>query len=168
MSDSSELIYMDSDRVGRTLKRMAYQVSEDNRQDRDIFLFGIGSRGFAVASRLNAYLADIYGTEFVLTRLDPQKTLSGKKISPRRLRECYLLVVDDVIFSGHTMFTTLNHIYDFFSFDEIHTAVLVDRGHRRFPIQAQFVGLELSTKLKEHVSVVVQQEKVEKVVLQMG
>lgn len=168
MSDSSQLVYMNSKRVARTLQRMAYQISEDNRENRDICLLGIGSRGYVVATRLRSYLTDIYDTEFPLIQLQSDQSLSENGISRDTLKDSYLLVVDDVIFSGQTMFTMLNYIYDFVSFDEVHTAVLVDRGHRRFPIQAQFVGLELSTKLKEHVSVIVQEKEVEKVVLEMG
>ncbi len=168
MSDSSELVYMDRERVRRTLKRMAYQISEDNREDRDIFLIGIEERGFVVASQLHEYLAGIYNREFPLVQIGQKQPLSEKHISPSQIRESYPLVVDDVIFSGQTMFTTLNHVYDYVAFDEIHTAVLIDRGHRTVPVQAQFVGLELATKLKEHVSVVLQHEQVQKVVLGIG
>lgn len=168
MSDSSELVFMDRERVHRALKRMAYQVSEDNRDNNNICLLGIGKRGFQVATRLREYLSEIYNREFPLVQLEPDQPLSGEAIAPETVQDSYPLVVDDVIFSGHTMFTALHNVYDFVPFDEIHTAVLIDRGHRTFPIQAQFVGLELSTKLKEHVSVVIQNDEVEKVVLELS
>ncbi|MDZ7690535.1 MAG: hypothetical protein U5K69_05265 [Balneolaceae bacterium] len=71
------------------------------------------------------------------------------------------------MFTGQTMFNALNTVYEVIQFNEIHTAVLVDRGHRTFPVQAQFVGLELSTKLKEHVSVIAEENKIQKVVLEI-
>lgn len=168
MSDRSELVYMDHKRVKRTIKRMAYQISEDNREDRDICLIGVEHRGYVVASFLRDFLTDIYDRDFPLFQLDSKNELSEKGIAPEEIKKSYPLVVDDVIFSGKTMFTALNTIYEFVSFEEIHTAVLVDRGHRTFPIQAQFVGLELATKLKEHVSVQIQNEDVENVVLEIG
>ncbi|MDR8393120.1 hypothetical protein NC796_18335 [Aliifodinibius sp. S!AR15-10] len=168
MTDSSELVYMDRERVKRTLKRMAYQISEDNRKDRDICLLGIERRGFLVARQLQEYLAEIYDREFPIAQLDRSEPLSEEKVSAELIKSAYPLVVDDVIFSGQTMFTALNNVYDLAAFNEIHTAVLVDRGHRTFPIQAQFVGLELSTKLKEHVSVITSQDELEKVVLELG
>jgi pyrimidine operon attenuation protein/uracil phosphoribosyltransferase len=48
---------------------------------------------------------------------------------------------------------------------EIHTAVLVDRGHRKFPVKAEFYGMELPTKLDEHVSVVVENQLLQNVKL---
>ena len=49
---------------------------------------------------------------------------------------------------------------------EIHTAVMIDRGHRQFPIRAEFYGMELPTKVNEHVSVVVEDLDVKKVILE--
>jgi pyrimidine operon attenuation protein/uracil phosphoribosyltransferase len=81
------------------------------------------------------------------------------------IKNSYPIVVDDVIFSGKTMFSALKLVTDHKSVSEIHTAVLIDRGHRKFPIRAEFCGMELPTKLDEHVSVMVDGDNVEKVVL---
>lgn len=121
-----------------------------------------------VARQLREYLAEIYSNQFPLVELPREGPLTGQSVSSADIKKAYPLVVDDVIFTGQTMFTALNKVYDFAAFDEIHTAVLVDRGHRTFPIQAQFVGLELSTKLKEHVSVIVNTDFVERVVLDIS
>lgn len=168
-TEHSELVYMDTERVMRTLKRMAYQIAESNRENRQVILLGIEKRGYTVAQQLKVFLEEIYGQSFPLVRVTEGMDLEQDPgITASKLQEAYLLLVDDVIFSGQTMFTALNRVYEVFRFNEIHTAVLVDRGHRRFPIQAQFVGLELSTKLKEHVSVILQEEKIQKVVLRMN
>ena len=41
----------------------------------------------------------------------------------------------------------------------IKTLTLVDRKHRRFPIKANFVGMSLSTTLKQHVEVDLKSKK---------
>ena len=68
------------------------------------------------------------------------------------LKNKCVVLIDDVFNSGKT----LMHAASFLAAQEIHrltTAVLVERKHRRFPIKADFVGLKLSTTLKEHVTV---------------
>ena len=155
---------MDGDRVRRSLKRMAYQIAEDNRENRAVYLIGIKTRGTLTARMLGNFLSEIYGRELPVLNLNinaPDPDLFSEIDVP----EAYPLVVDDVIFSGKTMFVALNTIYGMASFTEMHSAVLVDRGHRKFPVQAQFTGLEYSTKLKEHVSVVTQNDTIRKVVV---
>ncbi len=63
------------------------------------------------------------------------------------------------------MFNALKKISERIQPNEMHTAVLVDRGHRKFPVQAEFCGMELPTKLNEHVSVVVDDGEIQQVLL---
>lgn len=164
MSDESELVLMDHNRVERALKRMAYQIAEDNRADRELCLIGIKDRGTIAAGMLETYLSEIYDRELSVRRIDPGQPDSDL-FAEVSVSDTYPLVIDDVIFSGKTMFTTLNVIYRMAPFSELHNAVLVDRGHRKYPVQAQFTGLAYSTKLKEHVSVVIENETIRKVVV---
>lgn len=166
MSYHTELVMMGRNRVQRALKRMAYQVAEDNRTKRDLRLIGIEPRGLMVAKLLGSFLSEIYEQEIPVQSLNLQEQ-DREPLPEFPVEDTYPLVVDDVIFSGQTMFSAMNVIYRQHPLEEIHTAVLVDRGHRKFPVQAQFVGLELSTKLNEHVSVSIENENIEKVVLEI-
>lgn len=165
MPDEKQFVLMDGNRVRRSLQRMAHQVAEDNRKNLDLYLIGIKKRGFITATTLASYLEGIYGRDIPVSEIDPDETLSGNLFSKLSVQRSYPLVVDDVIFSGKTMFTALNKIYTLHPFHEIHSAVLVDRGHRKFPIQAQFTGIEFPTKLKEHVSVITGDETIQQVVV---
>ncbi len=151
MDENSRLVLMDQDRIKRSLNRIAHQIREDNRKDRDIELLGINERGYAIASMLKQYLAELTGTEVGCFQLliEEGEGIKGKPV----LKENYVLLVDDVIFSGATLFKALNAISKVKLPEELHTAVLVDRGHRKFPVFAKFVGMDLPTKLDEHVSV---------------
>ena len=73
-------------------------------------------------------------------------------IPEEMLERAYVVLVDDVINSGKTMQYALTKILEN-SAKAIKTVALVDRMHRRFPIKADFVGLSLSTTLKERVEV---------------
>ena len=63
-----------------------------------------------------------------------------------------MIIVDDVANSGRTMFYALK---PFLSQNpaKVQTLVLVERSHKLFPIQTDYVGVSLSTTLQEHISV---------------
>ena len=67
-------------------------------------------------------------------------------------RDEIVILVDDVLNSGRTLIHAVRHILEGQP-REVHTAVLVDRKHRAFPIRADHCGLTLSTHLNEHIVV---------------
>ncbi len=73
--------------------------------------------------------------------------------------------MDDVIFTGQTMLDAVKKTLDIFSPWVLRTAVLVDRGHRKMPVGATFSGINLPTKLNEHVQVQIKDEKPFEVIL---
>lgn len=154
---------MDKGRIERSLKRIAHQITEDNQGERQFVIFGINERGYAVAHMLKGYLSALIESDvdcFQLMVSDGQGVEGNPPISDK-----YLLLVDDVIFSGTTMFKALNLLAKEELPREIHTATLIDRGHRKFPVFAQFVGMDLPTKLDEHVTVEVKNLNVTRVIL---
>ena len=72
---------------------------------------------------------------------------------PFRLREHTVILVDDVLFTGRTVRSALGAILDYGRPRSVRLAVLVDRGHRELPIQADFTGLTLDTALDDRVDV---------------
>ena len=166
MNSGSELVLMDSERISRSLNRMAHEIAEHNGEDTPIDLFGINDRGYVVAVALEKILAPMFNDKVRLFQLPLKKKNTHSDLEDISLPdESYPVIVDDVIFSGKTMFEALNIISSHMSPSEIHTAVLVDRGHRKFPVEAEFYGMELPTKLDEHVSVVVEGQQIESVKL---
>lgn len=166
MSQSDGIVLMSRDRIRRSCKRMAYEIAEANPGNRPVVLFGIDHRGYAAALLLKQMLAPLFHEE-VEVRALPVKNSGAQEGSDfsERGQEVFTVVVDDVIFSGRTMFRALKKITENGGSSEIHTAVMIDRGHRKFPILAEFVGMSLPTKLNEHVSVVVEEQELQKVVL---
>jgi pyrimidine operon attenuation protein/uracil phosphoribosyltransferase len=61
-----------------------------------------------------------------------------------------LLLVDDVLFTGRSVRAGLDALADFGRPSAIRLAVLVDRGGRELPIQADFVGLTLTDVPRDH------------------
>lgn len=166
MSSGSELVLMNRERISRSLNRMAHEIAEQNVDDASIDLFGINNRGYAVAGALENLLTPICNDEVQLFQLPLKDKAPQEALVDIKLRDNhYPVIVDDVIFSGQTMFEALKIISSYINPSEIHTAVLIDRGHRKFPIKAEFYGMELPTKLDEHVSVVVEEQQLENVKL---
>jgi pyrimidine operon attenuation protein/uracil phosphoribosyltransferase len=73
-------------------------------------------------------------------------------VTAEMLKNAVVVLVDDVQNSGRTMMYAIKYFLQF-EVQSIQTCVLVDRGHNRFPVHSDFVGLSLSTTLQEHVSV---------------
>jgi len=143
------MILLDKNRIDRTLKRMAYQILEE-AHDHSIHLAGINQRGLAVAKKIQSFLEKASGKKVPLTGIS-SKNESPVKITTNPENEL-LVIIDDVIFSGGTVFNSMTQIRNLSEFKNIIVSVLVDRGHRKYPVLASIVGFNLPTKLNEHVS----------------
>lgn len=167
MPTSDTLTLMNSDRIQRSMKRMSHQINEANKTDRPIFLLGVNRRGLAVAKLLGKHLNKVIEQKISLKSLRLDKSMPADQEWRQREYngDLFVIIVDDVIFSGQTMFTALTTVVKELDLQEIHSAVLVDRGHRKLPVKAEFCGMELPTKLNEHVKVIVKDGKVREVLL---
>ncbi|MGM0547514.1 MAG: phosphoribosyltransferase family protein [Bacteroidota bacterium] len=167
MSTSSEIILMSQNRILRSLNRMGHEIAEQNVKDLPIDLFGINQRGYAVAKALADVLGSLMDSKVRVFQLliNEDGAKVAAEVGSDEANKHLPVVVDDVIFSGSTMFKALNMVVEMLDLSEVHTATLIDRGHRKFPVKAEFYGMELPTKLNEHVSVVVEEQRLQKVVL---
>ena len=162
---SESVVMMNRRRIERTLKRMALEVLEQAGSEDYILLVGIKDRGMAVATQLGRYLRETSGFEVEVEPIDVESNNSFDQ--KRQKAPGLVLLVDDVIFSGRTFFRALRQISEAWetSPDQLFGAVLIDRGHRKMPVEARFVGMQLATKLKEHVEVSVKEGEADRVVL---
>jgi len=159
-------ILMDSERIGRTLARIAHEIVERNRGVGDLALVGVRTRGVPVARRLAAILRDITGHEvatgaldITLYRDDLMKTAVGPQPIVRRteipfsIDGRHIVLVDDVLYTGRTIRAALDALIDFGRPSTIQLVVLVDRGHRELPIKADYVGKNVPTSRRETIHV---------------
>ena len=150
---NSELL--NAEEIEQKLIRMAYEIAERHYTEKNIVFIGIEANGAAVSKRLFELVKEIVTIPCELSsiQLIKEHSIGSAKLStPLSLKNKCVVLIDDVFNSGKT----LMHAASFLAAQEIHrltTAVLVERKHRRFPIKADFVGLKLSTTLKEHVTV---------------
>ena len=153
-------VLMSPERVRRTLTRLAYEVIERNRGTDGLVVFGIRTRGTALAGRLADALTEAGGQPVDLHALDissfrddrPEAEVSPPDASiDTEGRD--VLLVDDVAFTGRTARAALDAVLQYGRPRSIRLAVLVDRGHREVPVHPDFVGRVVPTKHGERVVV---------------
>ena len=172
-------ILMDSERISRSLTRIAHEIVERNRGVGDLALVGVRTRGVPIARRLAATLREITGVEvatgsldITLYRDDLMKTAVGPQPIVRRteipfsIDGRHIVLVDDVLYTGRTIRSALDALIDFGRPSTIQLVVLIDRGHRELPIEAQYVGRKIPTSSREIIEVkFTEVDELEKVLL---
>lgn len=156
MSTKKTLI-LNKTQIVQKSRRIAYQILEDNFDEKNIVLVGIADRGYIFAQRLQVILQEIApGKEIELVKVTIQKnkrSLEAVTDVPTDIaKNKTVIVVDDVLNSGRTLAYALG-VFLNVPLKKMRTAVLIDRSHHIFPIFSDFYGLKLSTILKEHVTV---------------
>ncbi len=144
--------------IDQKVNRLAHQLLENCFEEGKIFIGGISGNGIIIAERISNVIKqnsdlDVQLFEININKDEPWDGKTRLTADKEELKNGYIVLIDDVLNSGKTMQYALLEILQFPT-KAIKTVALVDRTHRRFPIKANFVGLQLSTTLKEHVKVI--------------
>lgn len=144
--------------IDQKVNRIAYQLLENCFQEDEIFIGGIKGNGSVLAKKIANIIETnssikVHFFEIKIHKSEPWSHPIELSQNKAKLKNRFIILVDDVLNSGKTMQYALIELLQFPT-KAIKTVALVDRKHRRFPIKADFVGLSLSTTLKEHVEVV--------------
>jgi pyrimidine operon attenuation protein/uracil phosphoribosyltransferase len=150
--------------VARMLRRLASQIVERNGGTGGLALVGIRTGGLHLAERLAGLIESIEGhrpllgaVDITLYRDDVFQGLPRPEIGPTELpfelEGVTVVLVDDVLYTGRTVRAALDALMDFGRPRAVQLAVLIDRGLRELPIQADYVGLEAETAADESVKV---------------
>lgn len=155
MNKTSTLI-LNHDQIAHKIKRIAYQIYENNVNEESVILAGIAKNGFELAKKLKAELETICEISFILCEVKINKKNPLEPIStsvpPEEYKDRSVILVDDVLNSGTTLIYGVRHFLDV-PLKQFQTAVLVDRSHKKYPVKADFKGISLSTSLSETVKV---------------
>jgi pyrimidine operon attenuation protein / uracil phosphoribosyltransferase len=155
-------VIWDSDGIERALSRMAQEMVDREQDCSNLALIGIHRRGVPLAERLAARLKNLAKAKVPVGALDinlyrddfshagTAPVIRGTQVD-FDIEDKTLILVDDVLFTGRTIRAALDALVDLGRPSRVHLAVLVDRGHRELPIQADYVGLSLNTRREDHV-----------------
>lgn len=157
---------LNSSQISFTLQRMALQIAEDwHTVTRTVHVIGVVGAGEVVANILQQHLQKYFDEVPVHTvhlnkafpeevSIHPASDFSGQ----------FVLLVDDVSNSGKTLLYAMKPLLQQHPAG-IKTAVLVERLHKQFPIQTNYVGVSLATTLQDHIVVQVQNHTLEQAYL---
>ena len=168
----AEKLLLDGEALRRTIARIAHEVVERNPDLERAALVGIHTRGVPFAQRLRRLIAEFSGREVRLGTLDitfhrddvhvrgrgrplhPQPVVKATRLDfPLEGMTCVLC--DDVLYTGRTIRSAIDALFDYGRPARVQLAVLVDRGHRELPIRPDFVGKNLPTSTSEDVTATV-------------
>ncbi len=157
-------ILFDESAINRALTRIAHEILEKNKGTKDLVLIGIKTRGIYLAKRLCEKIHEIEGHKVPLGELDitlyrddlsekgNQALIKGSQIS-FEIKDKIVILVDDVLYTGRTVRAALDALIDLGRPKLIQLAVLIDRGHREFPIRADYIGKNIPTSRQEIIFV---------------
>ena len=153
---TTEQVIIEGPDIDRILARMAHEILEKHRGAENLVLIGIRTGGVFLADRIKARILSIDGADIPRGDLDitlyrddwtriGHQPIVQKTELPFSLDGKQVILVDDVLFTGRTVRAAMDALIDFGRPDRIELAVLVDRGHRELPIEANYVGKHMDT-----------------------
>jgi pyrimidine operon attenuation protein/uracil phosphoribosyltransferase len=158
-------LLLDADSVDRGLRRMAGEISERTRGTERLVLIGVRRGGEPVSARLVRWLEELEGrrvplgtVDITFYRDDAATALPNPRIGssdvPVSLDGRHVILVDDVLFTGRTIRAALDALLDYGRPRKVELAVLVDRGGRELPIQADYCVRRFEVPQSDRIDVV--------------
>lgn len=155
---------MSSDEIRRAIVRIAHEIVEQNNGVSNLVLVGMRTRGVPLASRIASAIQEfereavgVGALDISLYRDDLSERGTNLEIKPSEIPQDiagkYVVLVDDVLFTGRSIRAALDALIDYGRPERIQLAVLVDRGHRELPIRPDFVGKNIPTARDDDVLV---------------
>lgn len=154
---------LDAAGIEETLARLADEIVAGGESG-DLIIVGIRRRGVELADLLAGLVEARIGRPVDRGTLDislyrddfgqiGSRPLIGTTDIPGDVTGRRVVIVDDVLYTGRTIRAALNEIADFGRPARIELVVLVDRGGRELPIQADYVGIRHDVVPGRHVEV---------------
>lgn len=155
---------MDADDIERTLNRLVYEIVERNKGSKNLAVVGIRTRGEFLAKRIAEKISKLENNQIPVGILDITFYRDDVRLKLRQpevktteinfsIDDKDIILVDDVLFTGRTVRAALDELMDFGRPKTVQLVVLIDRGNRELPIQADFVGRRVKTSLNEEIRV---------------
>ncbi len=153
----NKTLLLDKADIEQKVKRLSYEILEDNYDEKQLVFIGVTGGGVVFAERIINYINTIskIETSLFLVEVNKENPLLNEVVlntSSASLNNKTIILVDDVANSGKTLCYALKPLLNALP-KKIQIAVLVDRKHKKYPVCADYIGLSLSTTMKEHISV---------------
>jgi len=152
---------LSADVAEKKLKRMAYEILENNIGENHVILAGIQHNGYVIAQKLLELLKSISDISFELisVSMDKKHPSEINIESAPDFNDKVVILVDDVTNSGKTLMYALKPFLQQYP-KKIQILVMVERSHKKYPVQPDYVGISLTSTLLEHIYVEVEGDRI--------
>lgn len=155
--EENRSVVLKNKEVVQKIRRIAFEIFENNFNEKEVVLAGIHNQGYSLAKLIKANLEEIatFEVRLVGVTLDKQAPTQSNislDCDASELKNKTIVLIDDVSNTGKTMAYSLKPFLNI-KVKRLETAVLVNRSHTQFPISINYSGYELATTIKEHVEV---------------
>lgn len=169
MKKAKGKLLMEAEEIDLVLARISAEVIEKLSPEDDFAFIGIRSRGVHLAERLRDKIGAIlkrpiasgilditlYRDDFTAVSDHP---ILRETLIDFNINNLSLVLVDDVLHTGRTIRAAMDGIMDLGRPKRIQLAILVDRGGRELPIQADYVGKRIEIAEEETIEVRLNEE----------
>jgi pyrimidine operon attenuation protein/uracil phosphoribosyltransferase len=150
------VLILNDKQIRQKIKRLALEIVEKNHNFEHIIILGINNKGYLFAKLIAEEVEKIHDGKTLLRRLkiNPAHPLDNPvtidDLDGVDLTNSSIVLADDVANTGRTLFYAFKPLMESLM-KSLQVAVLVDRKHKTFPIQTDFVGLSLATTYDENI-----------------
>ena len=162
-NSSSPHVLLSANAIDSAVARMSRAIAGSHPNGADVVLIGIQTGGVHLARQLASRLGAVWRRTLPVGQLDVamHRDDLDQRLAPQvhptaipfDITGKQVILVDDVLFTGRTTRAALGALNDLGRPKRVQLAVLIDRGHRELPIQADFIGRKLETASTDRVDV---------------
>jgi pyrimidine operon attenuation protein/uracil phosphoribosyltransferase len=158
MTDPEKTLILSDDAIRSKIIRMAFEIVENNLNEKSLVLAGVTGQGYTLARLLEKELRRISELKILLVKISidkqsPESSLVKLDATLSDLKNKSIVLVDDVLNTGKILTYSMKPFLAV-SVKKIEVAVLVNRSHLLFPVHPNYTGHSLSTTLKDHIEVI--------------
>lgn len=148
---------LDEIQIKQKTKRIAIQILENNIGEDEIILAGINNNGMYFAKSIGYYLVRLTSQKvsYANIKLNPKNPIDSEiniNMTYNQLVNKRIIIVDDVANTGRTLFYAFKPFMEM-PIQKLEIAVLINRTHKSYPIQPNYIGLSLATTVQENIEV---------------
>ena len=159
---------LDNDKIIRVCNRLACQIVEVSDGSNKIILVGIEDKGFEIAQIIEKQIKFFSNKKVKLYPIKIEKinnNINSKiKFEHKFSNDCLIFIIDDVLNTGKTLFKCVNYFFNA-EYVNIKTIVLIDRDHKKYPVNVDIKGVSLSTNFEDTVKVISENKKLRAVLV---
>ena len=159
---------LDNDKILRICNRLACQIVEVSDGSNKAVLVGIKEKGFEIAKIIEKQIKSFSNNKVKLYPIKIEKinnNINSKiKFEHKFSNDCLIFIIDDVLNTGKTLFKCVNYFFNA-EYVNIKTIVLIDRDHKKHPVNVDIKGVSLSTNFEDTVKVISENKKLRAVLV---